>query len=92
MGDCMHAKLLQSLPTLCNTMDCSLPGSYVHGILQARILEWITMPSSRGSSQPMDGTLSLFRLLHCQVDFLSLSHLGSPKVVSWGQANVPVTW
>ena len=33
-------------------MDCSLPGSSVHGILQAQILEWVAMPSSRGSSQP----------------------------------------
>ena len=37
--------------TLCNTMDCSPPGSSVHGIFQARILEWVAMPSSRGSSQ-----------------------------------------
>ena len=37
-------------------MDCSLPGSSVHGILQARILEWVAMPSSRGSSQPRDQT------------------------------------
>ena len=37
---------LQSCPTLCNTMDCSLPGSSVHGILQARVLEWGDVPSS----------------------------------------------
>ena len=37
-------------------MDCSLPGSTVHGILQARILEWVAVPSSRGSSRPRDGT------------------------------------
>ena len=43
----MCAKLLKSCPTLCNPMDCSLPGSSVRGILQARILEWIAMPSSR---------------------------------------------
>ena len=49
-----HAKSLQSCPTLCDPMDCSLPGSSVHGILQARILEWVAMPSSRGSSQPRD--------------------------------------
>ena len=41
---------------LCNSIDCSLPGSSVHGILQARILEWVAMPSSRGSSQPRDQT------------------------------------
>ena len=34
-------------PTLCDPMDCSLPGSYVHGIFQARILEWVTVSSSR---------------------------------------------
>ena len=43
-------------PTLCDPMDCSLPGSSVHGILQARILEWVAMPSSRASSQPRDQT------------------------------------
>ena len=46
---------LQSYPTLCNPMDCSPPGSSVHGILQARILEWVAMPSSRGSSQSREG-------------------------------------
>ena len=40
----------------CDPLDCSPPGSSVHGILQARILEWVAMPSSRGSSQPRDGT------------------------------------
>ena len=52
----VHAKLLQSCPTLCNPMDYSPPGSSVHGILQARILEWVPKPSSRGSSQPRDQT------------------------------------
>ena len=46
----------QSCPTLCDPMDCSPPGSSVHGILQARILEWVAMPSSRGSSLPRDRT------------------------------------
>ena len=45
---------LQSCPTLCHPMDCSPPGSSVHGILQARILEWIAVPFSRGSSRPRD--------------------------------------
>ena len=42
--------------TLCDPMDCSLPGSSVHGIFQARILEWIAISFSRGSSQPRDRT------------------------------------
>ena len=53
---CVHARSLQSWPTLCSAMDCSLPGSAVHGILQARLLEWVAMPSSRGSSRPRDRT------------------------------------
>ena len=42
------AKLLQLCLTLCDPMDCSPPGSSVHGIFQARILEWVAIPSSRG--------------------------------------------
>ena len=46
----------QSCPTLCDPMDCGLPGSSVCGILRARILEWVAMPFSRGSLQPKDWT------------------------------------
>ena len=46
----------QSRPTLCNPMNCSQPGSSVHGISQVRILEWIAISFSRGSSQPWDQT------------------------------------
>ena len=53
---CMRAKSLQSCLTLSDPMDCSLPGSSVHGVLQTRILEWIAMPSSRESSWPRDWT------------------------------------
>ena len=52
----LGAKSFQSCPTLCNPMDYSLPDSSVHEILQTRILEWIAMPSSRGSSWPRDQT------------------------------------
>ena len=48
----LRAKSLQSCLTLWNPMDYSRPGSSVHGILQARTLEWVAVPSSRGSSQP----------------------------------------
>ena len=50
------AKSFQLRPTLCNPIDGSPPGSPVPGILQARILQWVAMPSSRGSSQPRDRT------------------------------------
>ena len=46
----------QSCPTLCDPMDCSPPGSSVHEIFQARILEWVAISFSRGSSQPRDWT------------------------------------
>ena len=47
---CVCAKSLHSCPTLCDPMDYSPLGSSVHGILQVRMLEWVAMPSSRGSS------------------------------------------
>ena len=50
-------KVAQLCPTLCDPMDCSLPGSSLHGILQARVLEWIAISFSRGSSRPRDRTL-----------------------------------
>ena len=49
---CMCAKSLHLCPTLCNTVDYSLPVSSVQGILQVGILEWVVIPSSRGSSPP----------------------------------------
>ena len=51
-SDYLHAKSLQLCLTLCNPVDRSPPGSSVHGILQARILEWVAISYSRGSSQP----------------------------------------
>ena len=53
---CVHAKSLQSCQTLCDPMDPKLPGSFVPGILQARILEWASSPSYRGPSRPRDQT------------------------------------
>ena len=52
----MYAKSLPSCPNLCNPMDCRPSGSSVHWILQARILDWVEVPSSSGSSQPRDWT------------------------------------
>ena len=49
-------EVAQSCPTLRDPMDCSLPGSSVHGIFQARVLEWIAISISKGSSQPRDRT------------------------------------
>ena len=55
---CMKVKseseVAQSCPTLCDPVDYSPPGSSIHGILQASILEWVTISFSRGSSQPLN--------------------------------------
>ena len=51
-----ESEVAQSCPTLCDPIDCSLPGFSVHGIFQARILEWVAVSFSRGSSQPRDWT------------------------------------
>ena len=73
---CARAKLLQSGPTLCNPMDCSPPGSSVHEILQARILEYVALSSFRGPSRPRDWT----HISHgpaLQANSLQLSYLES---------------
>ena len=75
---CVCAKSLQSCLTLCNSMDCSPPGFSVHGILQARILEWVATPSSRASSKPGDRTcISYVSCIGRQVPYLQ-RNLESP--------------
>ena len=70
---CVYS-VAQSCLTFCNCMYCSLPGSSVHGVFQARILEWVTIPFSRGSSQPRDRTL-----VSCiAADFLRSEPSGKP--------------
>ena len=51
---CVYAQALSHVRLFRDPMDCSSPGSSVHGILQAGILEWVAIPFSRGSSQPRD--------------------------------------
>ena len=67
--------------TLCDPMDCNLPGSSVHGNLQTRMLEWVAISSSRGSSS-----------LHWRVDSLTLSHQGSPFLDRVWIKRVHVYW
>ena len=76
-----ESEVAQSCPTLCNPMDCSLPGSSVHGIFQARVLEWVAISFSRGSSQPRDQTWVSLIVGRC---FYRLSHQGSPYIKSFG--------
>ena len=75
----MRTKLLQSHPTLCEAMDSSLPGSSVHGILQARILEWVAMLTSRGFSQPWN-----------RIHISYVSCLGGEFFTT--SAIMPITW
>ena len=73
-----YVLVTQSCSTLCDSMDCSPPGSPVHGILQPRILEWVAIPFSRESSQHRDRTW-VYLLLWKQILY-GLSHHGSPLV------------
>ena len=72
---CMQSEseVTQSCLTLCDLVDCSPPGSSVRGILRPSILEWVAMPSSRGSSQLRDRTQ-----VSCIAGiFFTIAHLGS---------------
>ena len=72
---CVHdCSVTQLCPALCDPMDCSLRGSSDHGIFQARILEWVAISFSRGSSPSRDRTPSLLCLLHCRQILYLLSH------------------
>ena len=75
---CMYAKLLQLCPTLCNPLDYSQPVSYVHWISQAKILEWVAMPSSRGSSWLRDQTLISYVSCIGRGILYHQLHVGSP--------------
>ena len=79
----MHAKSLQLCLTLCNPMDCGPPGSSVHGILQARILEWVAIPFSRGSSRPRDQTCVSYVSLHWQAGSLPPAPRGKSVFLGW---------
>ena len=77
MKSCVNAKLLQSCPTLCNPVDHSLPGSSVHRILQATILEWVAILSSRGPFWPRDRT-HVSCISHIAGGFFTIEPQGKP--------------
>ena len=80
MSICTHAKSHQLCLTLCDPMDYRMPGSSVHGILQARVLQWFGMPSSSGSFWPRDWTLiSYVSRIGGQVLYHK-HYLGSPNM------------
>ena len=74
-----ESEFAQSCPTLCNPMECSPPGSGIHGVFQARVLEWVAISFSRGSSQPRDRTWVSHTLGR---RFYHLSHQGSPQYLN----------
>ena len=84
----------QSCPTLCDPMDCSLPGSSIHGIFQARILEWVAVSFSRGSSRPRDWTQVSLTVARCftiwatrevqELNFLSWWHSREKTQITLG--------
>ena len=90
----VKALVAQLCPTLCDLVDCSLPGSSVHGILETGILEWVAIPFSRGSSWPRDwtqvsciagGFLTNWatRETHHSATFPPHPHLPSPWTWTW---------
>ena len=97
-SECMRAKSLQ----MCNLIQSTSPrGSSVHGFLQARILEWVAMPSSRGSSWPRDRTCISYVFCIGRRAVYPQRHLGSPwcpvaddypKCRAWAAAYVAVNW
>ena len=71
---CLHAKSLQLCQILCDPLYCRWPGSSVHRIFQARTLEWVTIPSSRGSLQSGDQT----HISGITDGFFTIEPLGKP--------------
>ena len=69
----------QSCPTLCGAMHYSQLGFSVHGVFQARILDWVAISYCKGSSQPRDRTCISYVYLHWQVDSLPLAPPGKPQ-------------
>ena len=83
---CLVSQLSQ---TLCNPMDCSSPGSLVHEILQARILEWTAIPFSRGIFLTQGSNPHLLRLLHWQMGSLPLV---PPRNHRYIQSKLQLKW
>ena len=74
-GKVKECEVAQSCPTLCDPVDCSLPRSSIHGIFQARVLEWVAISFSRGSSWPRDWT--------------RVSHIVGRRLTVWATREVP---
>ena len=83
------AKSLQSCPTLCDPMDCSLPGFSVHGILQARTLEWVAISFSKRNhrkkeSEVIQSCPTLCDPMDCSLPGFSAPRIFQARVLEWG--------
>ena len=85
-----ESEVAQSGSTLWDSVDCSPPGSSIHGIFQARVLEWVAIFFSRGSSQPREASKVLFKYLCVVIIYIFLSTL--VKQDSGVRVNLWVTW
>ena len=85
---CVYMCVCSIVSNFFNPMDCSLPGSSAHGILQARLLVWVAISSSRGSFQPRDQTHISCGLLCWQMDSLPLVPLGRLFSLSYFPRNL----
>ena len=79
------AKSLQSCPTLCDLMDCSLPGCSVHGILQARVLEWVAAPSSNACmhAKSLQSCLTLCDPMDSSPPGFSVHRVLQVRILEW---------
>ena len=92
---CRNKIVCQSCLTLCNSMDCSSPGSSAHGILQARILEWVAVPFSRGSSRLRDQIrvsciTSRFFTIWATREGYSIPRNRNSQVMQWWRTRLPM--
>ena len=85
-----YVLVTQSRPALCNPVDCSPPGSSLERISQARIVEWVAISSSRGSSRPRDQTQVSYVSCRGRWVLFRQRHLGSPRNCTWKRLSLPL--
>ena len=86
-----ESEVAQSCTTLCDPMDCSPPGSSVHGIFQARMLEWVASFLLLGIFLTHGSSMRLWCLLHRQVDSSPLRYVGGPEEGRFMKYGIPVS-
>ena len=84
-----ESEVAESYPTLCNPMDCSLPGSSLHGILQARVLEWVAISFSKRNYRKKESEVAqscptLCNPMDCNLPGSSVHGIFQARVLEWG--------